>query len=564
MKVFAALPFLAAHAVIAALAAPPVATIGQGTITGFTNGTTGVDSFLGMPYALPPVRFSRPQPAPDGYGAVTATQFGPACVQPGVPDSQEDCLTINVFRPAGTSASAKLPVSIFIHGGSWVSGSSQQYIGDTFVKDAAAAGKPFILVTHNYRLGIYGYTGGDSYNNEVQKGNATLNAGYWDQRLAQLWVTKNIAAFGGDPSKVTLMGQSAGAFSVGAHLTFKANQDASQRPFRAAIMNSGVQYPVVLPASHSTMSRTYSSLLNYTGCSSLSSSTSLACLRNVSSAALATANAKIIAGGGLVIGLLAVMPVLDGDFLPSSPNKLLKAGQFADVPTLTGDVNDEGTIFAPNNTSTDAIFRIATTVILDSNPLPDPLAIKVLNQVDFLYPDDQTQGSPYVNGPTQVSQGVTNAADPFFPSPPDNQYKRFAALFGDVVFQANRRLLLQNIKSGTPAWSYIVRQIDLGYPLAKGCAHGYDLPYLFGQQPYYASPALYEPLAQRMRKAWASFITDLDPRTAESLNWPQYDATTSKTLYQFQGLNETLVTDSYRQTQIVYLTSDEAATVFSS
>ncbi|KAK0522313.1 hypothetical protein OC834_006335 [Tilletia horrida] len=569
MRILAVLLWVAGHAAAASFGAQPVVDLPQGTISGFTNSTTLVEGFLGIPYVIPPVRFARANPVPKGYGDVNATKFGSACTQyktESYSPGSEDCLFVNVFRPANTPKKAKLPVAIFIHGGSFTSGSGASYPGYTFVKAGVDAKKPFILVTLNYRLGVLGFLSGSLFEEQVRAGNATLNAGYWDQREAQLWVAKNIAAFGGDPTKVTLWGQSAGAFSVGAQLTFKSNQDASQRPFRAAIMNSGVQFPVTLPPTHPVLSQTYLNLLNYTGCPPTSSAAALACLRSVNASTLASANTRIVTNSSLTLGFLYALPVLDGDFFPLSPNKLLKMGKFADVPILVGDTNDEGTIFAPTGISGNAGFLAIASGLFASNVTASVLAAAVVNKVSKLYPDVLPLGSPYLNPPTKASQGVTNGSNPFFTKPKHNQYKRIASLLGDIVFQANRRLLLRNVRSGTPAWSYIFRQIDHKDALSKGSAHGYDIPYLFGNQgsPALDSPALYEPLSKMMQRAWASFISDLDPRTADKLDWPKYNCRTGKMLFQFKGLNNTLTKDDYREESIAYLTSPDAAAIFSS
>ncbi|KAL9934216.1 hypothetical protein V8E36_006672 [Tilletia maclaganii] len=553
---------------------PPVVRLAQGTITGYTNKTSSIDAFLGIPYALPPVRFARAKPVPANYGDVQATQFGPACSQVATdayPAGAEDCLTVNVFRPAGLRASAKLPVAIYHYGGSFSAGATFPYTGHVLVKTATEAGKPFILVTMNYRVGMYGFAAGELLYEEVKKGKATLNVGYWDQREAQLWVAKHIDAFGGDPKRVTIWGQSAGAFAVGAHLTLSRNLNASTRPFRAAIMNSGTpQFPVTLPPTHPAPSATYRRLLKLTGCTTTSSSRALACLRAVSASAFAEANEKIITDTALTPALVYSPPIQDGHFFPKSPNKLLSKGKFADVPILTGNMNDEGTLFAYTSVSGGAQFSAVMRGILGANVTATAQATAVLTKLKHLYPNIVSRGSPYFNKPTKVSQGITNTSDPFFTEPSNNQYKRLSSLLGDVVFTANRRFMLANLRSGgrtQPAWAYHVSQIDLGYNISKGSAHGYDIPYLFGDTgtAVFSSPALYAPLARKMQRAWTSFIVDLDPRTADGLEWPQYEPCGgSAMLYRFKGLADTLIKDDFRSEAIAYLTSPDAAEVFSS
>ncbi|KAK0553647.1 hypothetical protein OC845_001119 [Tilletia horrida] len=556
-----------------ASASSPVVKLSQGVITGYLNKTSSVETFLGIPFALPPVRFAKPVAVPKHYGNVKATKFGPICTQNATDTfdaGSEDCLTVNIFRPRKTSAKAKLPVVVYIYGGSFNAGGAFPYTGNSLVPRSVSAGKPIILVTLNYRVGIYGFLGGDSFYEQVKKGNATLNAAYWDQRLAQQWVVKNIESFGGDPKKITIWGQSAGAFGVGAHLTFKDNLNATNRPFRAAIMNSGTpQFPTTLPPTHPRLTDTYNKVLNLTSCTSNSSAQALACLRSVNASILAAANKVIVTDPGLIVGFLLTTPILDGNFFPASPNELLRTGRFADVPILTGNMNDEGTIFAPTTIGGSQNFTLVESAIFGANTTQSATAASVLTTIPKLYPNRLPLGSPYLQQGNRVSQGVTNGSDPFYFQPSDNQYKRLSSLFGDWAFFANRRFMLANVASGgrkSRAWGYIVRQLDYGYELKKGCAHGTELPYLFGNTGTgaFGSPRLYEPLAKRMSHAWISFIADLDPRTIDGLHWPPYNNATARVLYQFKGLNNTVVPDDFRSQQMAFLTSPDAVKTFSS
>ena len=166
----------------------------------------GVDAFKGVPYAAPPVgplRWSLPRPFPKWSGERVADDFGPSCLQRGVPRNtptesratqlSEDCLTLNIWAP---QAAHKAPVMVWVHGGGNQNGSSADtyYDGATFARDGV------VLVSLNYRLGSMGF----------QAHNGEANFGLWDQVAALGWVRDNIAAFGGDPGNVTLFGESAG------------------------------------------------------------------------------------------------------------------------------------------------------------------------------------------------------------------------------------------------------------------------------------------------------------------------------------------------------------------
>jgi len=197
-------------------------------------------SYRGVPYALPPVadlRWAAPQPYPRWPDLRPATSFGAVCPQDGVTNDSEDCLFLNIWTPrAAVEREQQLPVMVFIHGGYFVLGAGSDPLYDG---SYLAASGNVVVVTLNYRLGSLGFLA-------VPELGLTGNYGILDQRMALQWVTENIAAFGGDPSKVTIFGESAGAMSVGLHLfSIPANRDR----FRAAIMESNplaIPYPSLL------------------------------------------------------------------------------------------------------------------------------------------------------------------------------------------------------------------------------------------------------------------------------------------------------------------------------
>jgi len=159
----------------------------------------------------------------------------------------EDCLYLNVVRPAGYE-SGKLPVAFWIHGGGFYQGGGvdQRYNVSFMVQNSVNIGKPVIAVTINYRLSAWGFLSGS----EELVDAGTLNLGLRDQRLALQWVQENIEAFGGDPDQVTIFGESAGAASVGFHLTAYSGRD--DKLFRGAIMQSGKKHHLLISCAANT------------------------------------------------------------------------------------------------------------------------------------------------------------------------------------------------------------------------------------------------------------------------------------------------------------------------
>ncbi len=233
-------------AIAALLAVPAIAqaegpkvTVTQGTLEGVA--AYGIDSFKGIPFATPPVanlRWRAPQPASAWSGVRVADHFAPDCMQQAVPfddaplgiKPSEDCLYLNVWRPAG-STGKKLPVIVWIYGGGFVSGGTSPaiYDGTSFARDGV------IFVSLNYRLGRFGFFGFPALTKENADHGDLGDYAYMDQVAGLKWIKANIAAFGGDPDNVTIFGESAGGFSMHALLT---SPDAKGL-FKRVIIQSG-------------------------------------------------------------------------------------------------------------------------------------------------------------------------------------------------------------------------------------------------------------------------------------------------------------------------------------
>lgn len=212
----------------------------NGIINGAGRQKSGVRMFKGIPYAQPPVgnlRWQPPQPAKNWTGILETTKFAPRCMQQSVFDDMvfrsngmsEDCLYLNVWTPA-KSGKEKLPVLVYFYGGGFIAGDGSEFRYD----GESMAAKGIVVVTMSYRLGVFGFLAHSELTKESPN-KASGNYGLLDQSAAIRWVNQNISAFGGDPKKVTIAGESAGSFSVSAQMISPLSKDL----IRGAIGESG-------------------------------------------------------------------------------------------------------------------------------------------------------------------------------------------------------------------------------------------------------------------------------------------------------------------------------------
>ena len=325
----------------------PVVRTKEGALRGTTVGN--VDIFMGIPYAAAPVgefRWRPPQPFPAWQGERDATKFGANCAQSGwggapgsiQKGSSEDCLFLNVWRPASAKPGAKLPVMVWIHGGAFVGGSgADSGAGNQFAKQGA------ILMTLNYRLGRLGHFAFPALSEEHPEEPKGSYA-FMDQIAALKWVQRNIAEFGGDPKNVTIFGFSAGGVSIHSLLTIPAAKGL----FHKAISHSGGGRDGVLtgrpinkenaspyyPVSAETIGKNFARKHGIEG----TDAAALAKLRALKVEEIVDGGQESDGQGGPRI---YSGPILDGKFVVETAESAYKAGRQARVPLMIGNNSAE-------------------------------------------------------------------------------------------------------------------------------------------------------------------------------------------------------------------------------
>jgi para-nitrobenzyl esterase len=300
----------------------------NGTLEGAGLQASGVREFKGIPFAEPPVgdlRWAPPHPVKNWTGVRPANQFGPRCMQQALfgdmgfrsNGMSEDCLYLNVWTPA-KSANEKLPVMVYFFGGGFMAGdgSEPRYDGESM------AAKGIVAVTVNYRLGVFGFMA----HPDLTKESAHHASGNWallDQNAALVWVKKNIAAFGGDPARVTIAGESAGSIAVSAQMASPLSKDL----IAGAIGESGSILATLAPVPLAKAEADGEKFATAVGASNISA------LRAMTTAQIFEAAAK---PGTPRFGI-----ALDGYFFPESPLTIFAAGKQAHVPLLAGWNSEE-------------------------------------------------------------------------------------------------------------------------------------------------------------------------------------------------------------------------------
>jgi para-nitrobenzyl esterase len=315
----------------------PVVNTNEGPVRGFVE--NGVNIFLGIPYAAAPVgkwRWQPPQPVRRWREPLDATAYGNTCPQvtelgafAGPSSITEDCLFLNVFTTrlgAGHhSRGGKNPVLVWIHGGGNVDGESNDYDGSKLAT-GGPNGSPTVVVTLNYRMGLFGYLAHPALDSE---GHLSGNYGILDIQAVLRWVQRNIDAFGGDPSKVALGGQSAGASDTGANVI----SPLATGLFNRAIFESS---PTSTYPPRSVADARGANFAIAAGCPGTDAAAA-ACLRALSAPRILQLQGTPNANGPYITG-----PFVDGTIIPITPETAWTTGQYNHMPMMGGNVQDEG------------------------------------------------------------------------------------------------------------------------------------------------------------------------------------------------------------------------------
>ncbi|KAF8608650.1 alpha/beta-hydrolase [Ceratobasidium sp. AG-I] len=523
------------------LAASPIVSGSSGlSYIGLRNATSGQDYFLGIPFAKPPVGSLRFKPpllwSAGNTSTVNATQPGYSCEQTieGIVTNRvsEDCLTLNIWKP--TNVTGKIPVMVWIYGGSFSIGDSYSYPGNFLVERAISIGKPVIYVAMNYRLGLFGFPPG-----QAAADAGALNLGLKDQRLALKWVQKNIGYFGGDSHKVTIFGESAGSISIACQTLYHGGK--SDGLFRGIILESGFATSLAVPMSNDSVKEAaFRFVANATGCAG--SHHPFECVRNAPADTLSKANKDAIEVKPYYRSVDQA-PVIYGptralgdDYFPETPVELLRKGKFAKVPFITGTQLDEGTLFG-NGTSMKTEQDIINWLIARFPGLyPGVSNVTLIRELLEYYPVSPAAGSPYGTGDETFGLGA--------------QFKRFSSMLGDVAFQAPRRDLLRTAnKFKVKGWSYLMKQPPVDFVPFLGVRHGGEVPFVLQTVPIQvpSAPQDQVELGHIMGDYWINFAYHLDPNGKGDLELPKWSTYGSKAIaLQFLASNVTTIKDSDR------------------
>lgn len=442
----------------------PIVVTSAGRYQGVID-TSGVRSFRGIRYAESAAganRWKPPRRPEKSSGTTRATDYGPACLQPGrsavnALRTDEDCLFLNVWAPA-SAATEGLPVMVWIHGGGFLT-------GDGRIPGEVLAAQGVVVVSMNYRLGPLGFMAHEALKSDV------ANYGLLDMVAALDWVQENIAAFGGDPDNVTLFGVSAGGQAV--NMLMVSPQAAGK--FHRAIAQSGYSTWALPRASNAPKPAPMGAdMVNADSAESLSAQV----LSRAYSSAIPPQQLRDVDGQKLVDAVEGFqLPIVDGTSLPEEPARLFLRGQQAKVPFMTGGNSFEGSVMPQSGISVDRFARMLG---------------QSLSTVESLYASDFA---------ISRDVGIQRA-------------------FGDARYLVSARVLATAMQTvGAPAWLYYV---DLApeqlLPGMVGTPHAFDQLMLFGSDRVTNEST--RKTSERLRRYWIEFARSGRPDVTALASWP--------------------------------------------
>ncbi|XP_060067070.1 acetylcholinesterase-like [Ylistrum balloti] len=492
-----------------------------------------VYQFRNIPYAKPPVgsrRFTKPELSGPWAGTLNATQFGPSCIQPMLPppynkylpnlNQSEDCLILNIYVPRDISPNTRKSVMLWIHGGDYVLGQGMYYDGSYL-----ALTGDVVVVTINYRLGLFGFL------STPHTGELNGNYGLWDQHLALQWVKDNIDDYGGDSNSVTIFGESAGGFCVSLQAIVPQNQGLFQR----VISQSGSALSSYSYVSSSNMHTTAKLLGIKLGCANTSGiPTSYAeCMRGKSTDDLLAAQNIVTTPTVSPLNIDEMIgPVIDNDFLHSSPEEIMKdrtsAGFqfFKNLDFMTGNVNAEGSVFFNILTMISKYKKFDLNVGVPSDVfcsyiVPVLLSSYFSSQINSTLPSDLICSLYGTSSRGHVDNNVIG-------------------VFSDVFFivPAIKALIAHsddNARASTYQYIFKRKALDmsfLDYPTwwrNDFSAHGSELFFLFNIEDFPSKFNMSVGLddisfSKSMQKYWTNFAKTGNPNSNDVPMWSGYDA----------------------------------------
>jgi para-nitrobenzyl esterase len=465
----------------------------EGPVRGATNEEIGVRTFLGIPYAAPPTgarRWKKPEAVTAWTETRDANAFGKRCPQPttarvaSTNETDEDCLSLNVYTPAKRKSGEALPVMVWIHGGAFTTGSSRDDLYEA-TKLTAATGA--MVVTINYRLGVLGFLAHPSLG---------ANFGLFDQKAALEWVQRNASAFGGDPENVTIFGESAGSQSVA--LLATALETANKGLFHRAICQSGATGVLRLP-DMAQATKEAADLAKAVGCAEAD----FECLRTK------PANDLVIAlghtpetqpAGGLLQGSTAAkpwIPIADDVIVAAVPNESFKNGVAAKVPYIIGTNKEEGGLFHTGLLGDKKLTEADDYVATVKTYLGDEHGARVVERY-----------------PVSAFGGDAN--------------KAWARIDTLSAFVCPSRIMARSARdAGNPVFTYtLTRGPNGGLTNALGPVHAVDLVFLFDSDTGTAGRAGDDArdLVAAMQGYWGSFAKSGAPVHESAPAWPAFGA----------------------------------------